>query len=204
MKEGTDIDFDVIARWEAMGLLGNLPLWEKEELAIIYDNMVKIILADKTIKSLPNDVNDLLNTVNFPIVRRLYRRVGPFFDIETMLAKLLDEIDGNLSYLKKEATPEDNPVVSFCVNFADNYEDEKTLSKQITKEEYTERVDVILQTLRDILLNDNMVVNAEKEKSGWSLNLSENKKTFNYTKFWNQKMGARFLSQSLSDLNKKA
>jgi hypothetical protein len=120
MKEGTDIDFDVIARWEAMGLLGNLPLWEKEELAIIYDNMVKIILADKTIKSLPNDVNDLLNTVNFPIVRRLYRRVGPFFDIETMLAKLLDEIDGNLSYLKKEATPEDNPVVSFCVNFADN------------------------------------------------------------------------------------
>jgi hypothetical protein len=49
-----------------------------------------------------------------------------------------------------------------------------------------------------------MVVNAEKEESGWSLNLSENKKTFNYTKFWNQKMGARFLSQSLSDLNKKA
>lgn len=203
MKEGTEIDFDVIARWEAMGLLGNLPLWEKEELAIIYDNMVKIILADKTIKSLPNDVNDLLNTVNFPIVRRLYRRVGPFFDIETMLAKLLDEIDGNLSYLKKEATPEDNPVVSFCINFADNYEDEKTLNKQITKEEYTERVDVILRTLRDILLNDNMVVNAEKEESGWSLNLSDNKKTFNYTKFWNQKMGARFLSQSLSDLNKK-
>ena len=86
------LDYEVISRWEALGMLDNLPLWEKEELAILYDNTVRLILSDKTISKIPSDVDDVFNTVNLPIVRRLYRRVGPNFDISEMLGKLLEEV----------------------------------------------------------------------------------------------------------------
>lgn len=197
------LDYEVISRWESLGMLDNLPLWEKEELALLYDNTVRLVLSDNAISKIPNDVDDIFNTVNLPIVRRLYRRVGPHFNLSEMLGKLLEEVQKNLTQLKSEATPEGDPIIDFCKTFADNYEDEKTLSKKLTKEEYAIEVDNILLKLKEILLNNKLVSNVNKEDDGWVLNLSNNLKSEHNTRFWNQKIAYSFLSQSLSDLNKK-
>lgn len=196
------LDYEVISRWEALGMLDNLPLWEKEELAILYDNTVRLILSDKTISKIPSDVDDVFNTVNLPIVRRLYRRVGPNFDISEMLGKLLEEVQKNMVELKSEATPEKDPIIEFCKTFADNYEDEKTMSKQLSKEEYAMEVDLILTKLRYILLNNKVISNINKTDDGFELNYSNVVKSENTTRFLNQKMGYSFLSQRLTEINK--
>lgn len=197
------LDYEVISRWESLGMLDNLPLWEKEELALLYDNTVRLVLSDNAISKIPDHIDDVFNTVNLPIVRRLYRRVGPHFDLSEMLGKLLEEVQKNLDYLKSEPTPEGNPIIEFCKTFADNYEDEKTLSKKLTKEEYAIEVDNILLKLKQILLNNKLVSNVNKVDNDWALNLSDNLKSEHNTRFWNQKIAYNFLTQSLSDLNKK-
>jgi hypothetical protein len=198
-----ELNFESINRWEPTGLLDNLPLWEKEELSMLYDNMVRLTLASKSIYRIPNDVYELLNDVNIPTIRRLYRRVGPNFDIEEMMSKLLAEIEKKKDFLRGDITPESNPIVEFCVEFADNYEDEKTLKKQLTKEEYTERIDFLLKYLRDVLLNEDMVTKVNKGVESWDVKISDKKKSQQFTRFWNQKMGKELLIQSLSDINKE-
>ena len=196
------IDMEVISRWEAMVMLEGLPLWEKEELAILYDNTVKLTLSRRSTDKIPQTIFDKFTDVNLPIVRRLYRRIGPHFDIENMMVNLLEEVNSKIDYLHSDVTPEDNPIVKFCIEFADNYEDEISSKEQLTKEEYTEQVDKLLRYLRDVLLSDKMVTNVDKTNSKWVLKSSDTIKPTHTTRFWNQKTGGELLRFSLSDINK--
>jgi hypothetical protein len=197
------VDYEVIARWEVTGMLDNLPLWEKNELAILYDNTIRVVLSDTKYNKLEKKIDETFNMVNLPVVRRLYRRVGPFFDLVTLLSNLLDEVIKNIEYLNGEVTAESNPIVDFCKNFADNYEDVKTLSNKLSKEGYTIEVNKILAKLSEILLNTKMVNNITKNDNGWDFTYSESIKSEYVTRFWNQKTANSFLIQALSDLNKK-
>ena len=184
-----NLDMEVISRWEPTGLIDGLPIWEKEELATLYDNTVRIILSNVVISKLPKDDFNLLEECSMPIIRRLYRRVGPNFDLENLLSLLLEKIVENKEFLLSKATPESNPIVDFAVEFSDNYEDESTSKKQLTKEEYTEQVDKMLKYVRQVLLNDNMVTNVDKSEEEWLLKISDKKKSQTSTRFWNQKIG---------------
>jgi len=197
-----NLDMEVISRWEPTGLIDGLPIWEKEELATLYDNTVRIILSNVVISKLPKDDFNLLEECSMPIIRRLYRRVGPNFDLENLLSLLLEKIVENKEFLLSKATPESNPIVDFAVEFSDNYEDESTSKKQLTKEEYTEQVDKMLKYVRQVLLNDNMVTNVDKSEEEWLLKISDKKKSQTSTRFWNQKIGKELFIFSLSDINK--
>lgn len=195
-------DMEVISRWEPTGLIDGLPIWEKEELATLYDNTIRIILSNKVISKLPKNINLLLEECSMPVIRRLYRRVGPNFNLDNLLSKLLDDIVKNETSLMMEATIESNPIVSFCIEFADNYSDELSTAKELTKEEYTEQVDKVLKYVRDVLLNDSMVANVDKSNDEWEIKLSDKTKSTQTTRFWNQKMAKDLLIFSLSEINK--
>ncbi len=197
-----DIDMDVIYRWEPTGLLEGLPIWEKEELAILYDNTVKIILSNTVINKLPRNISDLLDECSMPVIRRLYRRVGPNFNLDNLLSKLLEEISKNKSHLMVEPTIELNPIVDFCINFADDYSDEKSVKNILSDEEYTEQVDKLLIYLKQVLLSDKMVKNVDKTEKEWVLNFSDKTKSVQSVRFWNQKTAKDLFIFSLSDINK--
>jgi hypothetical protein len=196
------IDMEVISRWESMGMLEGLPLWEKEELAILFDNTVRLTLSKKTVDRIPQNVYDRFTDVNLPIVRRLYRRIGPHFSLDRMLSEMIESVDKKMDYLSGEVTPESNPIVDFCIEFADNYEDEISSKKQLTNEEYTERVDNMLEYVRQVLLSDKMVTNVDKTSERWELKLSDTKKPQHTIRFWNQKTAKELLQFTLSDINK--
>jgi len=200
MEYTEDEILDIVTRWENTGLLYGLPLHEKQELAPIFDNVSRIALslADKdkiSIKTLEN-----LEDTMFPICRRLYRRVGFDFDIEKMMDSLIKEIEtkdfGTIGEDKK------NPIVNFCINFADTYEDEVISKKQFSDKEYSERVDKALTILRQILLNKEMVSFVDRTNSDWKVMLSDAKKSPKQTRYWNQNVSKEFLTAILSDTNK--
>jgi hypothetical protein len=197
-----NIDMDVIYRWEPTGLLEGLPVWEKEELATLYDNTVRIILSNTVINKLPRNISDLLDECSMPIIRRLYRRVGPNFDLDNLLSKLLEEISKNETNLMVEPSIELNPIVDFCISFADDYSDEKSVKNVLSDEEYTEKVDKILNYLRKVLLSDKMVKNVDKSDNEWVLNFSDKTKSIQSVRFWNQKTAKDLFIYSLSDVNK--
>ena len=194
------IDVNVIQRWESLGLLEGLPIWEKEELAQVYDNATRLLLSDKVGKNVFETYSD----VYIPICRRLYRRVGINFNIETMMSKLLEEVNKvnpeSLKFDKK--SPEKNPVIEFCINFADSYEDDITNINQPTKEEYESKVEKLLLTLKEVLLGEKMVSFVNRENSEWEIKHSEVKKSTQQVRYWNQKIGKQLLTSVLSDINK--
>lgn len=194
------IDTNVIERWDSLGLLEGLPIWEKEELAQIYDNATRLLLSDKVGKNVFETYSD----VYIPICRRLYRRVGINFNIETMMSKLLEEVNKvnpeSLKFDKK--IPEKNPIIEFCINFADSYEDEVTNINQLTKEEYESKVEKLLLTLKEVLLCEKMVSFVNRENSEWEIKHSEVKKSTQQVRYWNQKIGKQLLTSVLSDINK--
>jgi len=194
------IDVNVIQRWESLGLLEGLPIWEKEELAQVYDNATRLLLSDKVGKNVFETYSD----VYIPICRRLYRRVGINFNIETMMSKLLEEVNKvnpeSLKFDKK--FPEKNPVIEFCINFADSYEDDITNINQPTKEEYESKVEKLLLTLKEVLLGEKMVSFVNRENSEWEIKHSEVKKSTQQVRYWNQKIGKQLLTSVLSDINK--
>jgi hypothetical protein len=194
------IDVNVIQRWESLGLLEGLPIWEKEELAQVYDNATRLLLSDKVGKNVFETYSD----VYIPICRRLYRRVGINFNIETMMSKLLEEVNKvnpeSLKFDKK--SPEKNPVIEFCINFADSYEDDITNINQPTKEEYESKVEKLLLTLKEVLLCEKMVSFVNRENSEWEIKHSEVKKSTQQVRYWNQKIGKQLLTSVLSDINK--
>lgn len=198
----SEIDMEVISRWEPTGLIDGLPIWEKEELATLYDNTIRIILSNNVIKKLPKNINILLEECSMPVIRRLYRRIGPNFNLDNLLSKLLEEVVKNEKDLMTEVTIESNPIVSFCIEFADNYSDELSTTKELTKEEYTEQIDKVLKYVREVLLNDEMVSNVDKSNEEWEIKLSDKKKATQTTRFWNQKMAKDLLIFSLSEINK--
>jgi hypothetical protein len=195
---------NVLQRWESLGLLEGLPSWEKEELAQVYDNATRLLLSENSLRKIPSDVFDIYDSVYIPICRRLYRRVGVNFDIQRMMSSLLEEVDrrkgGELKFNPK--TPEKNPIVEFCINFADSYEDDYTNKSVISDEEYEDKVNKLLENLKIILLNEKMVSYVDRDGEDWKIVYSEGKKTKSQTRFWNQKIGTQLLSSVLSDFNK--
>lgn len=194
---------EVVQRWENTGLLYGLPLYEKQELAPIYDNVARLALSKLDSGEITRSVSDLMDSTMFPICRRLYRRVGCDFNIEKMVNNLVKKVIENEETLEKPIIDKaTNPVVEFCVEFADTYEDEIISKKQFNNEDYTERVDKILDSLRHILLNKEMVSFVDRTNSDWKLMLSDSKKSPKQTRYWNQKIAQEVLSSTLRDTNK--
>lgn len=197
----SDTVLDVIQRWDATGFLYGLPVWEKEELAFLYDDAAKLILSKKAM-GIPEDTFEALNETVFPVVRRLYRRIGINFDIENMMSVLLGEVEERKGDIMKPATKERNPIVEFAVSFADNYEDQKTSEKRFSDEEYLERVDKITTYVKDVLLSKKQVSFVDRTDSDWKIMYSDDKKSTQATRLWNQKVATELLKTTLMDTNK--
>lgn len=194
---------DVVRRWETTGLLYGLPLYEKQELAPIYDNVARVTLFKTDSGDISRKISDLMDSVMFPVCRRLYRRVGSDFNIEKMVTTLVKKVNENQELLSQPVVEKTvNPIVEFCVEFADTYEDEIINKKQFNDEDYIERVDKILDSIRNILLNKEMVSFVDRTNSDWKVMLSDSKKSPKQTRYWNQKIAQEVLSSTLRDTNK--
>jgi hypothetical protein len=201
MEYTEDEILDVVTRWENTGLLYGLPLHEKQELAPIFDNISRMALSLTDKNKIPIQTLEKLEDTMFPICRRLYRRVGFDFDIERMMDSLIKEIEDK-SFPGDFRDDKKNPIVNFCINFADTYEDEIISKKQFSDKEYTERVDKALGILRQILLNKEMVSFVDRTDSDWKVMLSDAKKSPKQTRYWNQNVSKEFLTAILGDTNK--
>ena len=84
---------NIVQRWEPLGLLKGLPIIEKTELAQIYDNATKLMLSETSIKNIPNNIFEIYEDVYLPVCRRLYKRVGPNFNLGSMMGELLEEVN---------------------------------------------------------------------------------------------------------------
>ncbi len=203
MNEEVDDIVNVVERWESLGFLEGLPILEKTELALIYDNATRLLLSQRTLSKIPRKIQDLMDGTIFPICRRLYKRVGPNFDIETMLSTLLESVNDRSYELSLPETKENNPIVDFCVEFADSYEDEVTNKNRLTDEEYEQEIKLLLSKVEEILLSDDAVSYVNKEKNGkYNLNKAKTKRTKKSSRFWNQSIAKNLLTSALSDINK--
>jgi hypothetical protein len=195
---------DVLGRWENTGLLTGLPPWEKEELALLYDNVTRVMLSKAG--TIDEDVYETLSDVTLPSTRRLYRRVGINFDINIMVDDLLDKVIKNhdkiiSTPIKDEHGNISNPIVDFCIEFADTYEDDDIKRKTFTKEQYVERVDKVLEMLRTVLLSDEMVSFVDRSDGDWKIMYSDTKKSPLQTRMWNQKRAVETLHGVLNETN---
>lgn len=201
MSNITDDDLsDIVNRWEESGLLTNLPRWEKEELAVLYDNAARLTIFNS--KKMDRNIQDCIDQVTFPIIRRVYRRVGVSFDMEFLFEQLLSEVKEQIYKINGPVTKESNPIVDFCVNFADKYEDENTLKLFLTNEEYSNRIDKITTTLVNILKNDKMISYVNRNNLDWEIFTNDDERGPKNTRMWNQKIATEFLSTVLNDTNK--
>lgn len=201
MEYTEDEILDAVQRWDHTGLLYGLPLHEKQELAPIFDNVSKIALSLTEKNKISSKTLDKLEDTMFPICRRLYRRVGFDFDVEKMMESLIKELEVK-EFTDTNIKGEKNPIVQFCIQFSDLYEDENIVKNQFDDEEYEERVDKILETLKTILLNKDMVSFVDKTNPEWKVMLSDAKKSPKQTRYWNQNVTKEFLSAILNDTNK--
>ena len=80
--------------------------------------------------------------------------------------------------------------------------DEIISKKQFNDNEYEERVEKVLETLRGILLNKEMVSFVDRTNSDWKIMLSDTKKSPKQTRYWNQRIAQEVLSSTLHDTNK--
>ncbi len=195
---------NVIQRWEATGLLSGVPIIQKAELAQIYDNATRIMLSNKSIKKIPKNIFDNYENTLIPICRRLYRRVGPNFNLEVMMGELLEihHKKGDNAFKPNSEKPTENPIVNFCVDFADGYKDELTDKTTLTKEEYENKIKEVLDITKNVLLNESMVSYVNKKEDGYKIELSKAKKNIQQTRFWNQSVAKSFLESTLSEINK--
>lgn len=201
MEYTEDEILDVVQRWENTGLLYGLPLHEKQELAPIFDNISRIALSLTEKNKISMKTLEKLEDTMFPICRRLYRRVGFDFDVEKMMESLIKELETK-DFVDTNVKGEKNPIVQFCIEFSDLYEDENIIKNQFNDEEYEERVDKILETLKTILLNKEMVSFVDRTNPDWKVMLSDAKKSPKVTRYWNQNVTKEFLSAILNDTNK--
>jgi hypothetical protein len=203
MEFTEDEILEVVQRWENTGLLYGLPLYEKQELAPIFDNVARISLYKLDKGLITREVSDLLDNVMYPICRRLYRRVGSDFEVERMMEHLIKQVVENKTQLSKTITEKvNNPIVEFCVNFADVYSDEKIDKNRFTKEEYKERVTKILNILEKVLTDDKMVSLVDKTTGEWVILHSDAVVSESRIRTHNQKAAQEFLRQVLFDTNK--
>ena len=195
---------DVLERWENTGLLTGLPPWEKEELALLYDNVTRVMLSKA--ETLKDDIYETLGDVTLPTTRRLYRRVGINFDINNMMDELTKKVSKYYQQINQPPSKDDhgnltNPIVEFCVEFADTYEDDDIKRKVFSKEQYVERVDKILDIMRTVLLSDDMVSFVDRSDNEWKVLYSDTKKSPNQVRVWNQKRAIETLHGILNETN---
>lgn len=204
MNEEFDDILNVVQRWEALGLLDGLPITEKTELAQIYDNATRLMLSERSIQRIPEEISEIYDNLYLPICRRLYKRVGPNFNLETMMSKLLEEVNKRGKDIMKfnPEKPEKNPIIDFCVSFADDYEDDKTSKNMLSDEEYEQKIDYLTQKIKEILLNENTVSYVNKEKEEYNLNIAKTNKPKQQRRFWNQSVAKNLLASALSEINK--
>jgi hypothetical protein len=195
---------NVVERWELSGLLDGLPVVEKTELAQIYDNATRLMLSDMSIKKIPKNISENYENTLIPICRRLYRRVGPNFNLEAMMGDLLEVInkEGDNIFKPNPEKPASNPIIDFCVNFADNHEDALTNKTVLTTEEYENKINSIILTTKNVLLNDSIVSYVNKKDDEYIIKLSKANKNTQQTRFWNQSVAKSFLESTLSEINK--
>lgn len=202
-EEFEDI-INVVQRWEALGLLDGIPIQEKTELAQIFDNATRLMLSERSINKIPKEISEIYDNLYLPICRRLYKRVGPNFNLEVMMGKLLEVVNEegkNILNFDPEK-PAKNPIVEFCVNFADNYEDELTNKNTISDKEYEEKVDSLLSKIKEVLINEEMVSYVDKVEDGYELNISKTKRPTQQKRFWNQSVAKQLFTSALSNINK--
>lgn len=204
MSEDLDDILNVVQRWEAVGLLDGLPIVEKTELAQIYDNATRLMLSERSIKKIPNEISEIYDNFYLPICRRLYKRVGVNFNLEMMMSELLEVINKKGKDILKSnpEKPEKNPVVDFCIEFADNYEDDETSKNMLSDEEYNQKIDYLIQKIKEILLSENTISYVNKEKEEYNLNIAKTNKPKQQKRFWNQSVAKNLLSSALSEINK--
>jgi len=190
-----------VEKWGSLGLLDGLPYYEKEQLSEIYDVATRVLLY-KTEDNVDSDTMDILTDVFYPTLRRLYRRNGVNFDLETMVGRIIDEVRVKKDHLKTPPTPEGNPILTFCILFADTYEDNITNIKRLTNDEYAIEIIKVLTTLKDILTSPKLISYVNKEGEDISFKFSDAKKSSVETRFWNQKVGLQFLESQIKELNK--
>lgn len=204
MSENFDDILNVVQRWEAVGLLDGLPIMEKTELAQIYDNATRLMLSDRSIQKIPEEISEIYDNFYLPICRRLYKRVGPNFNLEKMMGKLLDVINERGQEILKPdpKKPEKNPILEFCIQFADDYEDDKTSKNMLSDEEYEQKIDYLTQKIKEILLSKDTVSYVNKEKEEYNLNKAKTNKPKQQNRFWNQSVAKNLLASALSEINK--
>ena len=195
---------NVVERWEPSGLLDGLPVLEKTELAQIYDNVTRLMLSDISIKKIPKNISENYENTLIPICRRLYRRVGPNFNLEEMMGNLLEVIDkkGDNIFKPNPEKPASNPIIDFCVDFADGYADELTNKTTLTDLEYEEKINSILDTTKNVLLNKSLVSYVNNAGGKYKIETSIAKKNPQQRRFWNQSAAKSFLEATLSEINK--
>lgn len=190
---------DVLERWGDTGLLNGLPAWEREELALLYDNVTRVMLSKAD--TVDEGIFETLSDVTLPTTRRLFRRVGINFDINKMMDELVKSVVENMETLKQTVTKENNPIVNFCVTFADCYEDDTIRYKTFTTKEYEERIDKVMDMMRTILLSEDMVSFVDRSEDNWVIKYSDTKKSPNQTRVWNQKRAVETLHGILNETN---
>lgn len=195
---------NVVERWEPSGLLDGLPVLEKTELAQIYDNATRLMLSDISIKKIPKNISENYENTLIPICRRLYRRVGPNFNLGEMMGDLLEVINkkGGDIFKPNPEKPASNPIIDFCVDFADGYEDDLTNKTTLTDLEYEEKINNILDTTKNVLLNKSLVSYVNNTGGKYKIELSKAKKNTQQVRFWNQSAAKSFLEATLSEINK--
>ena len=192
--DNIDDVLNVVERWGTLGLLDGLPILDKTELAQIYDNATRLMLSTVAIKKIPKNISNIYDEVYIPICRRLYKRLGPNFNLDTMMSQLLEVVNkGGKDIFKVDSeNPTDNPIVDFCVDFADGYEDE----------EYQEKINKVLDITKSVLLNESLVSYVNNSNGEYKIELSKAKKNTQQTRFWNQSVAKSFVNSTLSEINK--
>ena len=195
---------EVLQRWESTGLLTGLPPWEKEELALLYDNVTRVMLSKAN--QLDDNIYETLGDVTLPTTRRLYRRVGINFEINTMVDELTRRVEENYEAINVPPNKDNvgnlvNPIVEFCVEFADTYEDDDIKKKVFSREQYTERVEKLLETVQTVLLSKEMVSFVDRSESEWKILYSDTKKSPTQVRMWNQKRAIETLHGMINETN---
>lgn len=197
---------EIVQRWDNTGLLYGLPMYEKQELAPIFENVTRVALSKYSNKEVPRNISDLMDSVMFPICRRLYRRVGSDFDIEKMVNDLIKKVTENQDMLtQNDKTIKDkfvNPIVSFCIEFADQYSDELINRKQFNETDYKERIVKMLKTIENVLLNPMMTSFIDRSSDNWVVIDSESISSNKGIRIHNQKVALEVFSNIIKDTNK--